>query len=250
MQIINSNFKQPRLRVLAPRRELSFQLISPLLEGRRNAERRTLVTAAAYFPDCRETEAHGNASQRPVAATSSTLGPVLPGAGASKLAIQAGFRPPFACPVQPLKAAPRIGHGRLPKAPRVCVCETQPRAPHQPSGYPSGQLSLCPASVTPLEAPLIGQDGRTIKPPASAGIGIHSQVRERQFVQTFVPRTQRSVWLLRNGALQSHKRVYARLRRAMAPVTCESKKPGSRFCEAALRKSYAPHRARDTRLIQ
>src|SRR3954451_12577894 len=43
--------------------------------GRRNAERRTLVTAAAYFPDCRETEAHGNASQRPAAATSSSLGP-------------------------------------------------------------------------------------------------------------------------------------------------------------------------------
>jgi hypothetical protein len=41
---------------------------SPLFEGRRNAERRTLVTAAAYFPDCRETEAHGNASQRPAAA--------------------------------------------------------------------------------------------------------------------------------------------------------------------------------------
>src|SRR4030088_522672 len=36
--------------------------------GRRDAERRTLVTAAACFPDCRETEAHGNASQRPVAA--------------------------------------------------------------------------------------------------------------------------------------------------------------------------------------
>jgi hypothetical protein len=39
-----------------------------LKEGRRNAERRTLVTAAAYFPDRRETEAHGNASQRPAAA--------------------------------------------------------------------------------------------------------------------------------------------------------------------------------------
>jgi hypothetical protein len=35
--------------------------------------------------------------------------------------------------------------------------------------------------------------------------------------------------------------------RAGVPVTCDSKKPGSRFCEAALRKSYAPHRARDTK---
>jgi len=34
--------------------------------------------------------------------------------------------------------------------------------------------------------------------------------------------------------------------RAGAPVTYCSKKPGSRFCEAALRKGYALHRARDT----
>jgi hypothetical protein len=59
-----------------PRRRASWAFsLSPLFEGRRDAERRTLVTAAAYFPDCRETEAHGNASQRPAAATSSTLGP-------------------------------------------------------------------------------------------------------------------------------------------------------------------------------
>src|SRR3954470_10570270 len=37
-------------------------------EGRRDAERRTLVTAAAYLPDRRETEAHGNAFRRPAAA--------------------------------------------------------------------------------------------------------------------------------------------------------------------------------------
>src|SRR4051812_47240305 len=60
-----------------------------------------------------------------------------------------------------------------------------------------------------------------------------------------VPRTQR------------HKRVYARLRRAMAPfftAWCAAE-PGpyrarsslrSRFCEAALRKSCALHRARET----
>src|SRR6201990_1232363 len=107
---------------------------------------------------------------RSIAATSSSLGPVLPGAGASKLAIQAGFRPPFACPVQPLKAAPRSGHGRLPKAPRVHACEAWPRAPHQPSGCPSGQLSLCPTSVTPLEAPLIGQDTSRISEVLGTGI--------------------------------------------------------------------------------
>src|SRR3954452_12997250 len=58
--------KRSRPRAAARVGLLSF---SPLLEGRRDAERRTLVTAAAYFPDCRETEAHGNASQRPAAAS-------------------------------------------------------------------------------------------------------------------------------------------------------------------------------------
>src|SRR6267154_698331 len=102
---------------------------------------------------------------RSIAATSSSLGPVLPGAGASKLAIQAGFRPPFACPVQPLKAAPRIGHGRLPKAPRVHACEAWPRAPHRPVWVSPFQPALAlPHFRTPLEAPLTGQDGSDNKP--------------------------------------------------------------------------------------
>ncbi len=73
--------------------------------------------------------------------------------------------PPFTRLVQPLKAAPRSGHGRLPKAPRVHACETQPRAPHRPSGCPSGQLSLCPTSGSPLEAPLTGQDNSVVYHP-------------------------------------------------------------------------------------
>src|SRR6201994_938728 len=104
------------------------------------------------------------------------------GTGASKLAIQAGFRPPFTCPVQPLKAEPRSGPGRLPKAPRVRACEAQPRAPHPTgSGYPSPiKLSLCPTSGSPLEAPLTGQDMSRISELWGTGIGIHSQVRERR----------------------------------------------------------------------
>jgi hypothetical protein len=153
-----------------PRRRASWAFsFSPPFEGRWSAERRALVVQKAPFG-------------RSIAATSSSLGPVLPGAGASKLAIQVGFRPPFACPVQPLKAAPRIGHGRLPKAPRVCVCETQPRAPHRPSGCPSGQLSLCPTSGSPLEAPLTGQDASRISAVLGAGIGIHSHFRERRLL--------------------------------------------------------------------
>jgi hypothetical protein len=51
----------------------------------------------------------------------------------------------------------------------------------------------------------------------------------------FVPRTQRSAQHLRSGALQSRGRYGHR------------RSVRSRFCEAALRKSYALHRARDTR---
>jgi hypothetical protein len=162
-----------------------------------------------------------------------------------------GF-PSLACPRPATSVAvPRIGPGRQPLSLRVCACEAQPRTPHPTgSGYPSpAKLALCPTSVTPLEAPLTGQDTSRISEVLRPWIGIHSQVRERRAAQTFVPRTQRSVEHLRSGALQSHKRVYARLRRAMVPVTCDLKKPGSRFCEAALRKCYALHRARDTRAV-
>ena len=186
----NFQFKISNSQALSfPRRRASWSFsLSPLLEGRRNAERRTLVTAAACFPDCRETEAHGNASQRSAAATSSTLGPDFRAqARASSPSRQVS--PPFTCLVQPLKAEPRSGPGRLPKAPRVHACEAWPRAPHRPSSCPSGQLSLCPTSVTPLEAPLIGQDMRGISEVLRTGIGIHSQVRERWI---FVPSTQQS----------------------------------------------------------
>src|SRR5436305_2022722 len=98
-----------------------------------------------------------------------------------KLAIQAGFRPPFTCLVQPFKAAPRSGPGRLPKAPRVHACEAWPRAPHRPVWVSPSQPALAlPHFRTPHEAPLTGQDTSRISEVARAGIGIHSQVRERR----------------------------------------------------------------------
>src|SRR5712671_421917 len=63
--------------------------------------------------------------------------------------------------------------------PSPCLRSTSP-APHRPSGCPSGQLPLCPTSVTPLEAPLTGQDTSRIREVLGTGIGIHSQVRERR----------------------------------------------------------------------
>ena len=104
----------------------------------REAERRKahLISAAACFPDCRETEAHGNASQRPAAATSSTLGPDFRAPARDQLAHPGRFPRPSPAPVQPLKAAPRSGHGRLPKAPRVRRARPpRPQAPHPAPRY-------------------------------------------------------------------------------------------------------------------
>src|ERR1700712_2030954 len=95
-----------------------------------------------------------------------------------------GF-PPLPVPVQPTSVAePLIGPGRQPPSLRVCACEAQPRTPHPTGlGYPApAKLSLCPTSVTPLEAPLTGQDTSRISDVLRAGIGIHSQVRERRKV--------------------------------------------------------------------
>src|SRR5258705_240037 len=79
-------------------------------------------------------------------------------------------------------AEPLIGPGRQPLSLRVCACEAQPRTPRPTGlGYPApAKLSLCPTSVTPLEAPLTGQDPIRISEVLGTGIGIHSQVRERR----------------------------------------------------------------------
>jgi hypothetical protein len=142
--------KRPRSRAAARVGLLSF---SPLFEGRRNAKRRTLVTAAACFPDRRETEAHGNASRRPAAASFRPWS-ALPGTWLPAIS----RRSPV--PVQPASVAdPCSGAGRKPRASRVCACEAQPQAPRPTGlGYPApAKLSLCPTSVTPLEAPLVNR---------------------------------------------------------------------------------------------
>ena len=130
----------------------------PSFEGRRSAERRALVVTKSAFRTLRRSDFFVPGTELPAQAT-------------SKLAIQAGFRPPFTCTLQPLKAEPRSGPGRIPKAPRVRACEAQPQAPHPTgSGYPSpAKLSLCPTSGSPLEAPLTGQDASRIRPGLGDG---------------------------------------------------------------------------------
>ena len=62
-----------RASVIAARKLLHvsgrFSFLPPIKgEGDGTPKGAPLVTAAAYLPDCRETEAHGNAFQRPAAA--------------------------------------------------------------------------------------------------------------------------------------------------------------------------------------
>ena len=57
-------------------------------------------------------------------------------------ATPAGFRPPSPAPVQPLKAEPRSGPGRLPATSRVRGCEPRPQAPHPTP--PSRRLMRAP----------------------------------------------------------------------------------------------------------
>src|ERR1700704_2681473 len=76
-----------------------------------------------------------------------------------------GF-PPLACPSssQHRWQSLLMGPDDNPLSLRVCACEAQPRTPHPTGlGYPPpAKLSLCPTSVTPLEAPLTGQDASRI----------------------------------------------------------------------------------------
>src|SRR3954451_1712131 len=106
--------------------------------GRRNAERRTLVTAAAYFPDRRETEAHGNASRRSVTAFFETS--VRPAGDAAPLSDFA----PHACPRPATSVAePRSGPGRKPEASRVrgATLAPRPQAPHPAPHYKASQVT-------------------------------------------------------------------------------------------------------------
>jgi hypothetical protein len=119
-----------------PSREWEVQFLPPA-KGR-EAERRKAHhnRAAACFPDCRKTEAHGNASQRPAAATSSSLGPCFRQQARDQLADPGRFPHLSPTPVQPLKAEPHSGPGRLPKAPRVREERPpRPQAPHPAPRY-------------------------------------------------------------------------------------------------------------------
>jgi hypothetical protein len=83
--------------------------------------------------------------------------------------------PAAACPRPATSVAePRIGPGRQPLSLRVCACEAQPRTPHPTGlGYPApAKLSLCPTSVTPLEAPLMDRTRNIYSCVGTTSIGI------------------------------------------------------------------------------
>ena len=139
-----------------PRRRASWAFsLSPLFEGRWSAEKRALVVQKAPFGR-------------------SIAGFMAKGPFFRRLGCLAARRfPAAACP-RPANfsgGAPywaRTGTLSL----RVCACEAQPRTPHPTGlGYPApAKLSLCPTSVTPLEAPLTGQDPSRIREVLGTGI--------------------------------------------------------------------------------
>jgi hypothetical protein len=101
-----------------PSREWEVRGLPPT-KGR-EAERRKAHhnRAAACFPDCRKTEAHGNAFQRPAGATSSTLGPFF----RHRRELFSPSRQAFA---HPSPVPPRVRRARPPR----------PQAPHPAPRY-------------------------------------------------------------------------------------------------------------------
>jgi len=126
------------------------------------------------------------------------------------------------------RARPRQG-AAPPGAPPAIRPSTVPGRPG-PANFRSVR-----GRIASRKRPLIGQDARRIREVWGTGIGIHSQVRERRFARLSFPGRSAARRSSRRGALLSRGRTK---RRRLAR---------SRFCEAALRKCSAPHRARDTR---
>ena len=106
--------------------------LPPQNEGRRSAERRTVTTPRLIS---RIAGRQQHTATPPGAPPRRLLRPwdLTSGYSARAFARHPGrFPRPSPAPVQPLKAAPRSGHGRLPKAPRVRrgTSPPRPQAPH------------------------------------------------------------------------------------------------------------------------
>ena len=127
--------KRPRSRAAA---RVEILVCLPQNEGRRSAERR-VVNKPRLISRIAGRQQH-TATPRG-APPRRLLRPwdLTSGYSARAFARHPGrFPRPSPAPVQPLKAAPHSGHGRLPRAPRVHACEAWPRAPHPAGlGYPA-----------------------------------------------------------------------------------------------------------------
>ena len=130
---------------------------------------------------------------------------------------------------------------RRPRAPKARRSASQRSTGHQAvgrSGAPrSGQLSLCPLKGRFQKAPLTGQDASRIREASGTGIGIHSQVREREFRKLRSPDAAQRVALAERCAAEPGSRLLA---------TRRNRGPGS--AKQRFAKGYALHRARDTRV--
>ncbi len=74
-------------------------------------------------------------------------------------------------PVQPAQGRPLMGRTATPGPPESVLARHSRGRRIRPFGLPPpAKLSLCPTSVTPLEAPLIGQDASRIRQVLGTGI--------------------------------------------------------------------------------
>src|SRR4030088_746496 len=97
---------------------------------------------------------------------------VLPGTWQTpEEALEHGVFAPLACP-RPASSQwqTQLRAGRKPKASRLRACEARPQAPPQPSGCPSGQLSLCPTSERLMKRPSLDRTGAIISEVLGTGI--------------------------------------------------------------------------------
>src|SRR5947209_543190 len=143
----DSNFKQPRLRLLAwpTRVELLVCLPKRGEAERRKAHCNKPRRISRIAGKQRHTATPPGAPPRRLKTLVRASGDVDP---------SGDFAPPT-CPRPASFGGRPFRAGRIPRASRARACEARPQAPHPAGlGYPSpAKLSLCPTSGSPLEAP-------------------------------------------------------------------------------------------------
>ena len=159
----------------------------PYYEGRRRRRKTHLGNGRGLFPDCRRQRHTATPLRRLRRGDFFDPGTVLPAQARASSPSRQAFAHPSPVPSSHLRQSPVVGSDGYPRPPGSMLARHGRGRRIRPVRVtPPAKLSLCPTSVTPLEAPLTGQDTSRISEVLRTGIGIHSQLRERPCV----PRTQ------------------------------------------------------------